>query len=231
MKYNSVIKAEFVKRPNRFIAHVLIDGKEVIAHVRNTGRCRELLIPGCTVYLEKSENTNRKTPYTLVAVEKKLPYGDIATINMDSTAPNNLVEEWLRKGNLFGNEAYIKREVSYGDSRFDFYVETGDAKSFIEVKGVTLENDGVAMFPDAPTERGIKHLSELCRCVSEGYNGYIIFVVKMEGIKYFTPNRNTHPAFADALEKAVSCGVKVMVLDCYVTPSALEVKGEVELRI
>lgn len=231
MKYSNIIKAIFLKRPNRFIAHVLIDGEEAVAHVRNTGRCRELLIPGCTVYLEKLSNPNRKTPYTLIAVEKNLPNGSVQMVNMDSTAPNNVVEEWLREGNLFGDGAYIKREAVFGDSRFDFYVEEGERKAFIEVKGVTLELDGIAMFPDAPTERGVKHLSELCRCVEIGYEGYIVFVVKMREIKYFTPNIQTHPQFAYQLKKSVELGVRALALECEVTEDSLDIKRRLPIKL
>ncbi len=231
LKYNNVIKAIFLKRPNRFIAHVLIDGVEAVAHVRNTGRCRELLIPGCTVYLEKSSNQNRKTSYTLISVEKILLDGSVQIVNMDSAAPNNVVEEWLREGNLFGDGAYIKREVVYGDSRFDFYIEHGDRKAFIEVKGVTLEVDGVAMFPDAPTERGVKHLSELCRCVENGYEGYVIFVIKMSGMKYFTPNIQTHPQFAIQLKRSMASGVRVLALECDVTEDSLNIKREITVKL
>lgn len=231
MKYNSIVKATFLKRPNRFIAHVIVDGKETIAHIPNTGRCRELLVAGCTVYLDIASNPNRKTQYTLIAVEKVMSNGEIKIVNMDSSAPNNLVEEWLLAGNLFGADCHIKREVTYKDSRFDFYVEYDHKKAYIEVKGVTLEMDGVAMFPDAPTERGLKHVFELCDCVNNGYEGYIIFVVKMGGCEYFAPNEKTHSAFAEGLRFALANGVNIMALECTVADDRLEISKELKLKI
>ena len=174
MKYNNVIKGTFLERPNRFIAKVLINGIVETVHVKNTGRCKELLVNNATVYLEKSNNPNRKTKYDLIAVEKQYK-NNFNLINMDSQSPNDVVYEWIKKGELFSQNAVIKREVKYGSSRFDIYVEEADRKAFVEVKGVTLENDGVALFPDAPTERGIKHINELSNCVKNGYEAFIIF--------------------------------------------------------
>ncbi len=217
MKYKSkVIKGNFVSRPNRFIANVIINGKEEKVHVKNTGRCKELLVPGCSVYLCSSMNPNRKTGYDLIASDKN---GNL--INMDSQAPNDVAEEWLKNGELFSESAVIKREVKYGNSRFDFYIEDGSRKAFLEVKGVTLENNGIASFPDAPTQRGVKHLKELEKCIKDGYEGYIFFIIQMKGVSLFTPNRKTHPEFAEALVNAEKSGVGIIVKDCIVTPDSL----------
>ena len=191
MKYENIRKGTFVSRPNRFIANIEIDGKIEVCHVKNTGRCRELLIPGATVFVQEFEKAERKTKFDLISVCK----GKLL-INMDSQAPNKVVGEWL--DTFFDNVTLVKPEARYRNSRFDFYVEADGKKIFIEVKGVTLEEDGIAMFPDAPTERGIKHLSELCKCLDDGYEAYVIFVVQMEKAKYFTPNSKTHPQFAEA---------------------------------
>ena len=202
MKYNRVIPGVFLKRPNRFIAHVCIHGKEEVCHVKNTGRCKELLVSGCTVYCAVSDNPNRKTKFDLIAVEKKVESSTLL-INMDSQAPNAAVKEWLASGaSPFGQIDLLKPECRHGNSRFDFYLECNKRKIFIEVKGVTLEDDGVVLFPDAPTERGVKHVHELIQCHAEGYETYILFVVQMERARYFTPNRKTHPEFADALCEA-----------------------------
>lgn len=212
MKYSNIVKGVFLERPNRFIAKVKIDGVVETVHVKNTGRCKELLVENAVVYLSVSNNLQRKTKYDLVCVEKKTVNGTIL-INMDSQAPNDMVAEWLEKGGLFNGNAIIKREVKYGNSRFDFYVEAENEKAFIEVKGVTLENDGIVLFPDAPTERGVKHITELCKCVSEGFNAYIIFVVQMSGVTVFMPNDKTHKAFGDALRNAQMNGVNVIAVD------------------
>ena len=209
MKYEQIVKGTFVERPNRFIAYVEIDGKPEVVHVKNTGRCRELLVPGATVYMEKGNNPERRTAYDLVAVEK----GN-RLINMDSQAPNKVVEEWLLKKELFPDLVLLRPETKYGNSRFDFYVEYGSKKAFIEVKGVTLERDGVVLFPDAPSQRALKHVEELIQAKSDGYDAYIILVIQMSGVKYFLPNRETHPEFADALQKAAEAGVKVLAYDC-----------------
>lgn len=214
MKYKDIVSGEFQSRPNRFIAHIKINGKEEICHVKNTGRCKELLVPGTQVFLEKSNNPKRKTQYDLVAVFK----GN-NLINMDSQAPNKVFYEWAK--GYFGENAKIYPEKKYKNSRFDCYIEKGTEKIYAEVKGVTLEEDGVARFPDAPTERGIKHLEELCQAVAEGYGAYIFFVVQMKGVKYFEPNEKMHPEFSYALKKAHDCGVNVVCLDCKVTPDTL----------
>ena len=211
MKYKNVEEGIFIKRPNRFIAHVEINGKEEVCHVKNTGRCRELLVAGAPVFLEKSDNPNRKTQYDLIAVKK----GD-RMINMDSQIPNRVVEEWLLAGNLFGKDAKVKREVTYGNSRFDLYIESQEKKIFMEVKGVTLEKNGAVYFPDAPTKRGVKHVKELCQCIRDGYEAYIMFVIQMEDVKYFAPNDETHPEFGQALREAQAAGVKILAYSCNV---------------
>ncbi|MBO5214103.1 MAG: DNA/RNA nuclease SfsA [Clostridia bacterium] len=218
MRYNHIVSAKFLRRVNRFIAHVELDGKEIVVHVKNTGRCKELLIPGCTVYLERSDNPNRKTQYDLVTVEKLRPGKPPLTVNMDSQAANDIALEWLKKGVLFSPDAAIRREVFYGGSRFDFYVEDGNRKAFVEVKGVTLETDGVAAFPDAPTVRGVKHLRELTASLQDGYEAYVLFVIQMKEISVLHPNDETHKEFGDALRSAASSGVRVLAVDCNVIP-------------
>ena len=222
MKYERIVDGKFIERPNRFIAYVEIAGEKEMVHVKNTGRCAELLQSGATVYLQKSDNPERKTQWDLIGVKKGK-----RMINMDSQIPNKVVEEWIRKGNLFPDATLIKPETTYGQSRFDLYVEEGERKIFIEVKGVTLENDGVVKFPDAPTERGIKHLNELCDAVKEGYEAYVFFVIQMKGVKYFTPNRKTHAAFAEALRNAKEQGVNILAYDCKVTKDSIELANEV----
>ena len=246
MKYQHIVQAEFIDRPNRFIAHVKLarnapraeavvrEAEIVTVHVKNTGRCRELLIPGATVYLEKSTNPNRSTAYDLVAVEKGK-----RLINMDSQAPNKVVEEWLWKKELFPDLILVRPETKFGNSRFDFYVETaGDESSgreaekiFIEVKGVTLEEDGVVRFPDAPSDRAVKHVEELIEAGKAGYRVLVIFVIQMENVKYFTPNIKTHAEFALALQKAAKAGVEIVAYDCSVTKDSMEVKHPVKVRL
>ncbi len=224
MKYNKIKKGQFICRPNRFIAQVNIDGKEETCHVKNTGRCKELLTENATVILEESDNPNRRTKYDLVAVYK----GDLL-INMDSQAPNKVFYEWAKS--YFKNITLIKPECKYKNSRFDFYIEADNKKIFAEIKGVTLEKDGVLMFPDAPTERGIKHLNELVDCVKNGYEGYIFFVIQMDRAKYFTPNVATHKQFADALKNAHKNGVKIVAVNCIVTENELKINDFVEVRL
>ena len=190
--------------------------------MKNTGRCRELLIPGATVYVQESDNPNRKTKWDLIGVKK----GN-RMINMDSQITNAVVKEWIEKGNLFANPSLIKPETTYGQSRFDLYVEEGERKAFIEVKGVTLEEDGIVRFPDAPTERGVKHVEELCHAVSEGYEAYVIFVIQMDKVSYFTPNERTHKAFGDALRKAKKAGVHILAYDCKVKKDSISLYKEV----
>ena len=222
MKYERIETGFFLERPNRFIAYIEIAGQKETVHVKNTGRCAELLQPGATVYVQKADNPERKTQWDLIGVKKGK-----RMINMDSQIPNKVVEEWIRKGNLFPDAALIKPETTYKQSRFDLYLEEGERKIFIEVKGVTLEQDGVVKFPDAPTERGIKHLNELCEAVKDGYEAYVFFVIQMKGVKYFTPNIKTHAAFGDALRNAQKQGVHILAYDCKVTKDSIEIAQEV----
>jgi sugar fermentation stimulation protein A len=226
MEYTKIVKAIFKERPNRFIAIANIDGKEETVHVKNTGRCRELLVKGATVFLEEGQNPNRKTKYDLVGVIKN---GNL--INMDSQAPNKVAIEFLKESNLFSKNAIIKGEVTYKSSRFDIFVTDGDRNAFIEVKGVTLENDGIAMFPDAPTERGIKHIRELISARDEGYESYILFVIQMKGIKEFTPNYSTHLEFGNTLKIANENGVKILAYDCIVTENSLKIDMPIAVRL
>lgn len=231
MKYERIVEGVFISRPNRFIAKVNIDGREHTVHVKNTGRCRELLIKGSRVYLSVSDNPHRKTGYDLIAVEKVKENGEILLINMDSQIPNCVAAEFLKNGGIFRENALIKREVTYGDSRFDIFVTDGEKKAFVEVKGVTLEKDGVAMFPDAPTLRGVKHIKELIRAKNEGYEAYIFFVIQMKGVSLFTPNCATHPEFAVALKEAERAGVKILAYDCTVTPDTIKIDRKVKVKI
>ena len=252
MKYNQVVPGIFLQRPNRFIAHILINGKEEVCHVKNTGRCHELLIPGCTVYCAVSDNPQRKTKYDLIAVEKSIenqivfanagiPSQHVKStpeahstllVNMDSQAPNAAVKEWLRSGvSPFGKIDFLKPEYKYGNSRFDFYLECNSRKIFLEVKGVTLEDNGIVLFPDAPTERGVKHVRELIRCHEEGFETYVLFVVQMEHAQYFTPNRKTHSQFADALCDARDAGVQLLAYTCKVAPDVMNIDKELKIRL
>jgi len=226
MIYNNIYKGTFKSRPNRFIAEVEIDGKIEVCHVKNTGRCKELLIPGVAVYANYVDSPSRATKYDLVAVEK----GDLL-INMDSYAPNVAFGEYLRQGKFLENITLIKPEAKYGASRFDFYIETKDSKAFIEVKGVTLEENGIAMFPDAPTERGIKHLNELATCIADGYDAYVIFVIQMKGVTYFTPNYKTHAAFGEILGKVMSKGVNAMAFDCTVSAEKMAINQQIPIKL
>ena len=298
MKYNHIVSGTFLQRPNRFIAHVRINGKEEICHVKNTGRCRELLVPGCTVYCSVSDNPQRKTKYDLIAVEKivesyatsvckksqsgfaskeasasnskrNTKSGNTLLVNMDSQAPNAAVKEWLASGaSPFGKISYMKPEYKFSNSRFDFYLEcknkmqtpacfatnhsktnhnatrlniispsptqkteTKLRKIFLEVKGVTLEDNGVVLFPDAPTERGVKHVRELIQCHAEGFETYGLFVVQMERALYFTPNRKTHPQFADALCEAQNAGVQLLAYTCKVSPDEMKIDKELKISL
>ena len=226
MHYEHMVAGHFLDRPNRFIAHVEIDGKVETVHVKNTGRCRELLPKGAEVYCQRSGNPARKTQYDLIAVRK-----GARLINMDSQVPNDAAAEWLPRSGLFSEQAVIRREVTYGDSRFDVYVEDGERKAFLEVKGVTLEQDGVAMFPDAPTERGVKHLHELCKAVDDGYECYLLLVIQMKDIHLFRPNTATHPAFAKALQTAAARGVHILAMDCVVTPDSMVIDKPVAVEL
>ncbi len=224
MHYQNIIPAEFCSRPNRFIANCLVQGKETVCHVKNTGRCQELLRPGCRVFLVPGENPARKPPYDLIAVEKE---GEI--INIDSVAPNKAVGEWLPT--FLPKGAQIRPETKFGNSRIDFYAKAGRQEFLIEVKGVTLKKDGVALFPDAPTTRGVRHLQELTKATKQGYTCYVLFVIQMKGVTHFSPNRQTDPDFANALEKAAKAGVQVMALDCKVTPHSMEIHGEIPVQL
>lgn len=226
MIYKNIQKARFLNRPNRFIAHIDIDGKTEVCHVKNTGRCRELLTDNATVFVQESDNPNRKTKYDLISVLK----GE-KLINMDSQIPNKVFGEWAQNSGFFGDIELLKAEKTFENSRFDFYIETDNDKIFVEVKGVTLEQDGVVMFPDAPTERGVKHINELCRCIDNGYKAYIFFIIQMDNVKYFTPNRKTHPQFADALKAAAEKGVGVYALDCKVSENSIAADKFVEVRL
>ncbi|TYZ25184.1 DNA/RNA nuclease SfsA [Selenomonas ruminis] len=215
MQYHKIKQAKFLARPNRFVAKVEIDGSEETVHVKNTGRCRELLLPGARVILSAADNPNRKTRYDLIAVEK----AGLGLVNIDSQAPNKILQEWLA-GQGFD---YIKPEYKYGDSRIDFYMERQGQKYLLEVKGCTLEIDGVGYFPDAPTERGVKHIHELIKARQEGYRCGLAFVIQMPRVKEVRPNMETHPAFGEALEKAKASGVKILMLGCEVHPDSLTI--------
>ncbi|MDE6640789.1 MAG: A/G-specific adenine glycosylase [Acetatifactor sp.] len=226
MKYSNITPARFIRRPNRFIAYVELNGKTEKVHVKNTGRCRELLQPGVIVYLTKSDNAARSTAYDLVAVEK----GE-RMINMDSQAPNRVVEEWLRSGAFLPDIKEVRPETTYGGSRFDFYLETKTEKIFMEVKGVTLEEEGVVRFPDAPSERAVKHVEELIQAKQAGYRAFVMFVIQMEDVDHFEPNRDTHPEFADALCRAAEAGVEILAYDCRVTEDSLKLNRPVQTKI
>ena len=232
--YEKVVAATFVRRPNRFIAVVMLDGVETVVHVKNTGRCKELLVEGATVYLSVAPpESKRKTACDLIAVEKVLPNGQRLLINMDAQLPNALAEAWLRTRILDKPHITIRREVTHGDSRFDLCLtntETGKL-TFVEVKGVTLERDGVASFPDAPTERGIKHLRGLADCVREGHDAYVFFVIQMKGVHLFRPNDKTHKAFGDALREVTEQGVGVLCMDCLVTPDTVTIHEQVPVEL
>ena len=222
--YQNVTEDTFLSRPNRFIAHVLVNGKEEVCHVKNTGRCRELLVPGARVTLSISDNPARKTKFDLVAVWKGETY-----INMDSQAPNHAAGEAL--WHLLPHVKSVKGEVTYGESRLDFCVETQEGKCFVEVKGVTLEKDGRALFPDAPTERGIKHLNTLETCVKEGHRAAALFVIQMKGVHSFSPHDQMHPAFGTALRHAAASGVEIWAYDCIVTEDGMTLDQPVSVRL
>ena len=231
MKYKNIHKGTFISRENRFIATVNINGKTETVHVKNTGRCRELFVSGATVFLEKSDNPDRKTKYDLVAVMKGK-----RMVNVDSQIPNAAAEEWIRAGKFIPDICLVKREVTYVKSRFDLYVEhmglDGTAKkAFIEVKGVTLEEHNVVRFPDAPTERGIKHIKELIKCLEDGYEAYLLFVIQMKDVKYFEPDKKIHAEFASVLKEAKEKGVHVVACDSYVTEDSIEIGEAVPVRI
>lgn len=226
MHYENMEPAVFISRPNRFVAYVEQAGKQEICHVKNTGRCRELLIPGAELYVQRSDNPARKTALDLISVKKGAQW-----VNMDSQAPNKAVAEWLKNGGLGRKEILVRPEYKYENSRFDFYLETEGRKAFMEVKGVTLEEDGTARFPDAPTERGVKHIRELMRCLDDGYEAYILFVIQMKGVHAFEPNDRTHPAFGETLREAAGKGVRILAYDCLVKPDEMTIDQRIEVHL
>lgn len=226
MNYSNIVPGIFRSRPNRFIAQVEVDGRTEIVHVKNTGRCRELLVPGRTVYLEESGNPSRKTRYDLVAVEK-----GALLINMDAQAPNKVFAEWAQAGHFVEGLTLLRPEYRWGASRFDFYWEAGARKGLVEVKGCTLEEGGLAMFPDAPTERGVRHLRELAEAAREGYECALCVVIQMKGCHTFCPNERTHPAFGEALREAAAEGVRVLAMDCAVRADSLRIDAPVPVRL
>lgn len=228
MKYEHIVEGVFIKRINRFIAEVLINGMETLVHVKNTGRCKELFIKGAKVYLEKSANPNRKTSYSLINI-----YKNDLLINIDSQVPNAVVYEGILSGKVKAlvDTITLKREVTYGKSRFDLYYETPTHKGFVEVKGVTLETNGIARFPDAPTDRGRKHIYELMEGLSQGYTNYIFFLIQMNGIESFAPNWDTDPKFAEALIAAKDSGVEVLVFNSLVDKDSICINKNINLLI
>lgn len=225
MQYANMVPGIFLSRPNRFIARVEIDGQAQVVHVKNTGRCRELLVPGTRVWCQQADNPARKTRFDLIAVEK----GELL-INMDSQAPNAAAQEWLEAGGL-GQLTDLRRETVHGDSRFDFSFTRAGVPCFLEVKGVTLEEGGICAFPDAPTVRGAKHLRGLVQAASEGFGAYVLFVIQMADVRYLVPNDATDPDFGAALREAAAGGVKVLAMDCAVTPEEMVIRRPVEVRL
>ncbi len=224
MKYDNILSGTFISRPNRFIAMVEIDGEVHTCHVKNTGRCKELLVKGAKVILQESNNPLRKTKYDLISVYK----GD-RLVNMDSQAPNKIFAEYIPK--MFDDVTYIRPETTYGSSRFDFYIEADGKRIFAEVKGVTLEINNRAMFPDAPTDRGVKHINELCKAVEEGVDAYVVFIIQMQGIKSFSSNDATHPQFGEALRNAKAKGVNILALDCEVAEGEVVARNIVNVKL
>lgn len=225
MKYGKMVPGRFLSRPNRFIAHIEIAGNEAICHVKNTGRCRELLTAGAQVWCLDAGSDKRKTRYDLIAVQK-----GSRLINMDSQAPNAAVKEWLSEGGL-GEIFKLRPETKHGDSRFDFSFQKDGRLCFLEVKGVTLENDGVCAFPDAPTERGAKHIRELIQAKKDGYGAYILFVIQMQDVHYLHPNDTTDPAFGTALRQAKEAGVEILAMDCLVTADSMVLRQPVPVKL
>ena len=225
MKYANMVPGTFLSRPNRFIAHVQIGGQTEVVHVKNTGRCRELLPAGAQVWCQRSDNPARKTMYDLITVRK----GE-RLINMDSQAPNLAAKEWLSSGGL-GQVEELRAETVHGDSRFDFSFRKDGRQCFLEVKGVTLETDGVCAFPDAPTERGAKHLRGLTEAAKSGFGAYVLFVIQMADVKYLHPNDATDPGFGAALREAAAAGVQVLAVDCEVTVEEMRLRNPVPVRL
>jgi len=230
MRYGSIRQGIFLSRPNRFIAQVELDGETVAAHVKNTGRCKELLVPGAAVWLEESGNPNRKTRYDLIEVEKETAHGPLM-VNMDSQAPNRMFREWAEAGHFRQGLTLLRPETTWGKSRFDFYWEAGEKKGFVEVKGVTLEAEGWARFPDAPTLRGVKHLEELMLARKAGYEAAVCFVIQMAGMRAFSPNDETHPEFGAALRRAGEAGVEILAYGCRVEPGFVEMAEPVAVLL
>lgn len=227
MKYANTLEGFFIRRPNRFEAYVLLDGKETLVHVKNTGRCRELLVPGARVVLNWSGNPKRKTAYDLIAVYKK----GLGLVNIDSNAPNKVVEEWLESGkSIFGKADLLKPEYPFGASRIDFYLEKGDKKILLEAKGCTLEKEGIGYFPDAPTERGARHLRELADALKKGFGAYAAFVIAMPKVRKVLPNEETDPIFAEHFHKALKAGVRVLMLRCQVKKDSIKIKSWEEMK-
>lgn len=224
MNYANIRRATFINRPNRFIANILVGGKPEVCHVKNTGRCKELLVENADIYVQESDNQNRKTRYDLISVVK-----GHRLINIDSQAPNKVFYEWLLKNDTNKLVRKIKTEYTYRSSRFDFYIETEQQKILVEVKGVTLEESGVVLFPDAPTERGLKHVKELTESIEDGFSPYVVFIVQMKDVLYFTPNNKTHRDFAEALSVAYGKGVKIQAIDCEVTSDSITAKDFVKV--
>lgn len=225
MKYAKMVPGTFLARPNRFIAHVEIGGQTEVVHVKNTGRCRELLPVGAEVWCQRSGNPSRKTEYDLITVRK-----DSRLINMDSQAPNLAAKEWLSAGGL-GNIQDLRAETVHGDSRFDFSFTLDGKQCFLEVKGVTLEDGGVCAFPDAPTERGTKHLRGLAQAVREGFGAYVLFVIQMENVEYLHPNDATDPDFGAALREAAASGVRIIAMDCNVSVNEMRIRKNVPVKL
>ena len=225
MQYENMVPGVFLERPNRFIAHIQIDGIPQVCHVKNTGRCKELLPAGAEVFCHYSDNPSRKTRYDLITVKKGQ-----RLINMDSQAPNTAAAEWLRGGGL-GEITELRPETTQGASRFDFSFRKDGRQCFLEVKGVTLEKDGICAFPDAPTERGAKHLRELTALAQEGYGAYVLFVIQMEQVQCLHPNDDTDPAFGQALRQAAAAGVQILAMDCLVTKDTITIHAPVEVRL
>lgn len=225
MRYHNMVSGIFRSRPNRFIAHIEIDGQLEVCHVKNTGRCRELLTPGAKVRCQEFDSPTRKTKYDLITVQKG---GRV--INMDSQAPNKAAQEWLLSGGL-GQITDLRPETTHGESRFDFSFIKDGKTCFLEVKGVTLENDGICAFPDAPTQRGVKHLRELTQAAKNGYGAYMLFVIQMADVLYLHPNDDTDPAFGAALRQAAAAGVTVLAMDCTVTEDSMVINNPVDVKL
>lgn len=226
MKYSNICEGVFIRRVNRFIAHVNIDGREEVCHVKNTGRCKEILVEGCRCLVQEFNSEKRKTKFDLISVYK----GD-RLINIDSQVPNKMFYEWVKNGNFFRDLKVLKGESFYKNSRFDFYVEYEDKKAFVEIKGVTLEDNGVVLFPDAPTSRGVKHLNELISAKKDGFEAYVIFIIQMNGVKYFIPNYNTHKEFGETLRNCMENGVNVFAFDSFVSSDSIEIKESVKVLV